>query len=83
MTIGLARHVAIVGVKRNGCKVLVESQKERGYLQTQDVDGRKIYRRILKEMDGKLYTVFIWFRIGCCEDGNEHSGSVKCGKFLN
>jgi hypothetical protein len=19
---------------------------------------------------------------GCCEDGNEHSGSIKCGKFL-
>jgi hypothetical protein len=28
-------------------------------------------------------TEFIWLRIGCCECGNEPSGSIKCGKILH
>ena len=34
-----------------------------------------------------IWTGLGWPRIetggGCCECGNEHSGSVKCGEFLD
>jgi hypothetical protein len=41
-------------------------------------------RMNLREIWWKLWTGFIWLSIaGCCENGNEPSGSIKVGKFLD
>jgi hypothetical protein len=41
----------------------------------------------LKEWDGEAWTGLLWLRIGTgggrCECGNEPSGSIKRGEFLN
>jgi len=40
---------------------------------------------ILGKYNGKVWTEFMWFRIGpvagCCEDGNELSASTNGGEF--
>jgi hypothetical protein len=40
----------------------------------------------IKEIECVACTGFNWLRIGtsdgCCEHGNEHSGSMKCGESL-
>jgi hypothetical protein len=40
-----------------------------------------------QEVGWRAWTGFIWLRIGqvvgCCECGNEPSGSIKCGEFLD
>jgi hypothetical protein len=48
------------------------------------VDGRIILKRIFETFDGKTQTGPIWLRIetGSCECGDEPSGSIKCGEFL-
>jgi len=42
---------------------------------------------ILKKQEGKAWIGSVWLMIGtiggCCEGGNESSGSIKCGKFLD
>jgi hypothetical protein len=50
--------------------------------------GRRIILKwILKEWDREAWTVSIWLRIatgrGSCECGNEPSGSIKYGEFLD
>jgi hypothetical protein len=40
---GLARNVAIMGVRRNAPKILVEDLKDRNWFELLDIDGRKIY----------------------------------------
>jgi hypothetical protein len=51
------------------------------------VDGRIILKWIFMKWDGGAWTGFIWFRLetgGCsCECGNEPSGSIKRGEFLD
>jgi hypothetical protein len=38
----------------------------------------------LQEVGCGVWTEWSWLRIGtCCECGNEPSGSIKCGKFLD
>jgi hypothetical protein len=41
----------------------------------------------LRELDGKVWTGCIWLKIGsvagCCEDGNEPSGSIIGGEFID
>jgi len=37
----------------------------------------------LQEVGCGAWTVLIWFRIGTGECGNETSGSIKCGEFLD
>jgi len=41
----------------------------------------------LKEIDLNAWTGFVWLRIRTTadsrEDGNESSGSIKCGEFLD
>jgi hypothetical protein len=59
--------------------------KGRDYLEDYSLDGR--IKRFLKKQDRKLWTGFICLRIGTvgnsCEHGNEPSGSVKVGTFLD
>ena len=50
-------------------------------------DGRIILRWIFRKWDVRARTGSSWVRIGTvgghCECGNELSGSVKCGEFLD
>jgi len=51
------------------------------------VDERIILRWIFRKWDVGAWTGSMRFRIGTgggsCECGNEHSGSKKCGKFID
>jgi len=54
-------------------------------LEDPDVDGRTILRWIFRKCDVGASTGSSWFRIGTDggEYGNETSGSLKCGEFLD
>jgi hypothetical protein len=51
------------------------------------VDGRIILRWIFRKWDVGVWTGSSWLRTGkvagTCECGNELSGSIKCGVFLD
>jgi hypothetical protein len=51
------------------------------------VDGRIILKWSFKKRDGEAWTGLMWLRIGaggrCFECGDEPSGSIKCGEFLD
>jgi hypothetical protein len=51
-------------------------------MEDQDVDVRIILKCVFKKWNGEEWTGLIWLSIGCCECGNEPSGSIKCGEFL-
>ena len=61
--------------------------RERDLWGGQDVDGRIILRWIFRKWEGVEGTGWSWLRIGtgggACEYGNELSGSIKCGEFLD
>jgi len=49
-------------------------------------DRRIILRSIFRKWDVRAWPGSIWLTIGTgptCECGNEHSGSIKCGEFLD
>jgi hypothetical protein len=50
-------------------------------------DEMIILRWIFRKWDVGVWTALIWLRIGpgggTCECGNEPSGSIKCGGFLD
>jgi hypothetical protein len=52
-----------------------------------DVDGRKLSERISEKYSDKLSTGFTASGYGpvtgCCEHGNEPSGSIEGGEFLD
>lgn len=50
-------HVAHVAMMRNAYKVLNRKRKERGHVE--DLDSVEM---TLKEIDGRLQTVYIWLR---------------------
>jgi hypothetical protein len=62
---------------------------ERGHLEDLGVDGRIILKWIFNKWDGVAWAGLIWLRIGtgggrgACECGNEPSGSIKCGEFID
>jgi hypothetical protein len=61
--------------------------RERDHLGDPDIIGRIILRWIFRKWDVGVWTGSSWLRIGqvagCCECGNEHSGSIKCVEFLD
>jgi len=63
------------------------NRKERDHLGDPRVNGRKIIRRIFRKWDVGVWTGSSWLRIGqvagACECGNEPSGYIKCGEFLD
>ena len=63
------------------------NQRERAHLGDPGIDGRIILRRIFRKWDVGVWTGSSWLRIGTggghCERGNEPSGSIKCGEFLD
>ena len=58
----------------------------KGHLEDPNADGRKILKWIFKKLDGGVDSVDV-LRIkqvaDSCERGNKHSGSTKCGEFLD
>ena len=65
-----------------------ESLRERGHWEDQDIDGRIILRWIFRKLEGVMGTGWSWLRIGTggagiFKHGNELSGSIKCGEFLD
>ena len=64
-----------------------EKPSERGHLEDPRVDVRIIIRWIFRKCVGGAWTGLIWLRIetsgGTCKRGNEPSGSIKCGEFLD
>ena len=58
--------------------------RERDHWGDQDVDGRLILRWILRKWEGVMGTGWSWLQLaGAYECGNELSGSIKCGEFLD
>jgi hypothetical protein len=53
----------------------------RDHLGDPGVDGRIILRWIFRKWDMGIWTGSSWLRIGT-GGGNEPSGSIKCGEFL-
>jgi hypothetical protein len=65
-------HLAYLGEKREAYKIFVKNLKERERLEDPDID-RGLY------LNERAWTGLIWYKIGttdgCCEKGNENSGS--------
>jgi hypothetical protein len=60
--------------------------RERDHLEDPGVDERIILRWIFRKWDVGVWNGLGWLRIGTlagtCDCGNELSGSIKCGEFL-
>jgi hypothetical protein len=56
--------------------------RERDNLKDSGVNGWIILKSIFKRWDGEVWTGLIWLRIWH-EFGNEPSGFIKCGEFLD
>ena len=72
-----------MGERRDVYRVLVGKLRERNYLVDPGIDGRIILRWIFRKCDVGVWTGSSWLRIGTYECGNELSGSIKCGEFLD
>jgi hypothetical protein len=61
--------------------------KRREHSENLGVDGKKIFQWILGKYVRKVWIGLIWLRIrtngGSCEQGNEPSGFMKGGEFLD
>jgi hypothetical protein len=82
-----AGNVARVGEKRGVYRVLVGKPEGKRPLGEPGLDGRIVLRWICRKWDVRVWTGSSCLRIGTsgdsCECGNEHSGSIKCGVFLD
>jgi hypothetical protein len=47
------------------------------------IDGSITLGWILRKQGGRVWTGFIWQRLATSEHGNEPSGSIKGGDFLD
>jgi hypothetical protein len=59
--------------------------KERGFFEDTGIDEGRILTGILKDILMRIWTGFFWFRgpeVGCREQDNEYSESIKGGEFL-
>jgi len=65
------------------CSAIKMAEKDR--FEDLDVDGRIITKWTLNTWNGNMWArpLRIGKREGCCEHGNEPSGSKKCSKFLD
>jgi len=76
--------VACTGVKIMH-KVLGEKPDGKGQLGRQGIERRIRLQWISKKWDGRAWNELPWLVqvADCGELSNEHSGSVKCGQFLD
>jgi hypothetical protein len=73
-----------MGEGRGVYRVWWENLRERGHWGDPGEGGRIILRWIFRKWDVGVWTRSIWFRIGTGgECGNEPSGSIKCGEFID
>jgi hypothetical protein len=60
--------------------------KERDHMQDLGISGRVALIWVVRKGDVRLWTGFFLLMIvkvvGCCECGNEHSGSIRCGELI-
>jgi hypothetical protein len=74
-----------MGEKRGAYRILVGRPEGRRPFGRPGVDGSIILKWIFKKWDGGMN----WIELsqgqvaGCCECGNEPSGSIKCGEFVD
>jgi len=65
----------------------LENLKGRDHSEDLGVVGSIMLELMLGKYSGKVWTGCMWLRIGfsagCCERGNEPSGSIKSGEFLD
>jgi hypothetical protein len=54
-------------------------------VENQGEEGNIILKFIFKKWDGEVDWIYLALvrASGCCECGNELSGSIKCGEFLD
>jgi hypothetical protein len=82
-----AGHVAPIGDRRGASRILMWNPRVRDHLEDPCIDGSIILRWIFREGDEGAWTRLIWLRIrkvtGTCKCGNESSGSIKCGEFID
>jgi len=61
--------------------------KGRVHMQDLGINGRIALTWIIRKVDERLWTGFISLVIvkvvGCCERGNEHSGSIGCEELID
>jgi hypothetical protein len=59
--------------------------KVRNRMEDLDVDWQIILKMDLEELEWRAWNGFIRIRqvAGCCEHGNEHSGSIRYEEFLD
>ena len=78
-------HVWETGEVHTGLRV--GDLKERCRLEVVGIYGTIIFKWILNKWDGEAGTGLIGLRVGTggglCECGNEPSGFIKCGEFLD
>jgi hypothetical protein len=63
-----------------------ENLRERNYWGDPGVNGSIILRQVFRKWYVGVWTGLSWLRIetgGHCECGNESSGFIKCGEFLD
>jgi len=80
-----AGHVAPIGEGRGVYRFWWGNLRERDHWGDPSVDGRIILRWIFRKWDVGLLTGSSWLRIGTGggQCGNEPSGFIKCGEFLD
>jgi hypothetical protein len=82
-----AGHLACMGERRGIYRVLVGNLRERDNLRDPSLDGRLILRWIFRKWNveymDQIELAQDRDRWRACECGNELSGSIKCGEFLD
>jgi hypothetical protein len=57
-------NVAHMGARETHVKVWSESKKGKDHLEDKGVDGTIILKWIIKKLNGRVWSAFIWFAIG-------------------
>jgi len=82
-----AGHIARMGREEVNTGFWWGNLTERDHLGDPGVDGRIILSWIFRKWDVGLWAGSSWMRIGqvagTCECGDEPSGAIKCGEFLD
>ena len=76
-----------MGERRGVYRILVEKPEGQRPLAKPRPNGMIILRWIFRQWDVSVWTRMGWLRIGTmvgtCGWGNEPSGSIRCGEFLD